>query len=393
MDPRHNPYSPGAGSQPPELAGRSVIIENASIALDRIRLGRSARSFILYGLRGVGKTVLLNRIRSEADARDFATVHIEAPENRSLPAVLVPSLRALLIKLSAKEKGRELAQRALRAVAGFARALKLKYQDIEFQLEIPSEIGLADSGDLEFDLKELLEAAALAAKESGTAIVIFIDELQYVKEEQLEALITALHSASQKQLPVTVVAAGLPQLLGQMGKAKSYSERLFEYAHIDKLPNPEATFALVKPAENENVQYEAAAISEILQQTQGYPYFLQEWGKHSWNLASGASITLEDARQASPQAIAELDAGFFRVRFDRLTPSEKQYMRAMAALGPGPHRSGDIAQKLGRKVTTVAPIRNNLIAKGMAYSPAHGDIAFTVPMFDGFLKRTLPLDP
>jgi hypothetical protein len=393
MDPRNNPYSPGAGSQPPELAGRSVIIENASIALDRIRLGRSARSFILYGLRGVGKTVLLNRIRSEADAREFATVHIEAPENRSLPAILVPSLRALLIRLSAKEKGRELAQRALRAVAGFARALKLKYQDIEFQLEIPSEIGLADSGDLEFDLKELLEAAALAARESGTAIVIFIDELQYVKEEQLEALITALHSASQKQLPVTVVAAGLPQLLGQMGKAKSYSERLFEYSHIDKLSNPEATLALVKPAENENVQYEAAAISEILHQTQGYPYFLQEWGKHSWNLASGSAITHDDARQASPQAIAELDAGFFRVRFDRLTPSEKQYMRAMAALGPGPHRSGDIAQKLGRKVTTVAPIRNNLIAKGMAYSPAHGDIAFTVPMFDGFLKRTLPLDP
>jgi hypothetical protein len=393
MDPRNNPYSPGAGTPPPELAGRSVIIENASIALDRIRLGRNARSFILYGLRGVGKTVLLNRIRRDADAREFATVHIEAPENRSLPAILVPNLRALLIKLSAREKGKELAQRALRAVAGFARALKLKYQDIEFQLEIPSEVGLADSGDLEFDLKELLEAAALAAKEAGTAIVIFLDELQYVKEEQLEALITALHSASQKQLPVTVVAAGLPQLLGQMGKAKSYSERLFEYAHIDKLPSKEATLALVKPAENEKVQFEAAAISEILNETQGYPYFLQEWGKHSWNLATGNSITLADVRQASPQAIAELDAGFFRVRFDRLTPSEKQYMRAMAALGPGPHRSGDIAQKLGRKVTTVAPIRNNLIAKGMAYSPAHGDIAFTVPMFDGFLKRTLPIDP
>ncbi len=390
MDPRLNPYSPGAGSQPPELSGRDIIVENASIALDRIRAGRSARSFILYGLRGVGKTVLLNRIRNEAESRGFVTIHIEAPESRSLPAILVPSLRSLLIRLSTKEKAKELAQRALRAVAGFARALKLKYQDIEFQLDLPTEIGLADSGDLEFDLKELLEAAALAAAEIDSAVVLFIDELQYVKEEQLEALITALHAASQKQLPITVVAAGLPQLLGQMGKAKSYSERLFEYARIDKLPNPEATQALVKPALAENVSYEKLAIEEILQQTQGYPYFLQEWGKHAWNLASEHVIRLEDARNATPQALAELDSGFFRVRFDRLTPTEKQYMRAMAAIGPGPHRSGDVAQRLGKKVTTVAPVRNNIIAKGMAYSPAHGDIAFTVPMFDGFLKRTLP---
>jgi hypothetical protein len=390
MDPRLNPYSPGAGSQPPELAGRSTIIENASIALDRIRMGRNARSFVLYGLRGVGKTVLLNRIRNDADARGFVTIHIEAPENRSLPAILAPSLRSMLIKLSAKEKGRDLAQRALRAVAGFARALKVKYQDIEFQVDLPAETGLADSGDLEFDLKELLEAAAIAAAQSETALVLFIDELQYVEEEQLEALITALHAASQKQLPVTVVAAGLPQLLGQMGKAKSYSERLFEYASIDKLPRTEAARALVKPAENEGVAFEAAAVAAILEQTKGYPYFLQEWGKHAWNLASDNKITESDAQNATPQAIAELDSGFFRVRFDRLTPTEKQYMRAMAALGAGPHRSGDIAIQLGKKVTTIAPVRNNLIAKGMAYSPAHGDIAFTVPMFDEFLKRTLP---
>jgi hypothetical protein len=390
MDPRLNPYSPGAGSQPPELSGRDAIIENASIALDRIRAGRSARSFILYGLRGVGKTVLLNRIRIEAESRGFLTIHIEAPENRSLPAILVPSLRSLLIRLSTKEKARELAQKALRAVTGFARALKLKYQDIEFQVDLPSEVGLADSGDLEFDLKELLEATARAAAEIGSAVILFIDELQYVQEEQLEALITALHAASQKQLPVTVVAAGLPQLLGQMGKAKSYSERLFEYAGIDKLPGPEATQALVKPAQSENVTFEETAVAEILKQTQGYPYFLQEWGKHAWNLASDKVIEYQDAINATPQALAELDGGFFRVRFDRLTPTEKQYMRAMAALGSGPHRSGDVAQRLGKKVTTVAPVRNNLIAKGMAYSPAHGDIAFTVPMFDGFLKRTVP---
>jgi AAA+ ATPase superfamily predicted ATPase len=389
MDPRLNPFSPGAGSQPPELAGRSAIIEKASIALDRIRRGRGARSFILYGLRGVGKTVLLNRIRNDADARGFVTIHIEAPESRSLPAILVPSLRSLLIKLSSKEKARDMAQRALRGLSGFARALKLKYQDIEFQVELPSEVGLADSGDLEFDLKELLEAVAMAAAQCETAVVLFIDELQYVEEEQLEALITALHAASQKQLPITVVAAGLPQLLGQMGKAKSYSERLFEYAPIDKLPKAEATDALVKPAMTENITFKLDAVEEILTQTEGYPYFLQEWGKHAWNLAAATEITLQNAQDATPLAIAELDAGFFRVRFDRLTPTEKQYMRAMASLGAGPHRSGDVAQKLGKRVTTVAPVRNNLIAKGMAYSPAHGDIAFTVPMFDGFLKRVL----
>lgn len=390
MDPRRNPYSPGAGTQPPELAGRDDIIERSAIALDRIRAGRAARSFILYGLRGVGKTVLLNRIRIDAEARGFYAVHIEAPENRSLPAILAPNLRSLLLKLSSKEQAKDLAQRGLRAVAGFARALKVKYQDIEFGVDLPSELGLADSGDLEFDLKDVLEAVAMAAAHSKTAVVLFIDELQYVKEEQLEALITALHSASQKQLPITIVAAGLPQLLGQMGKAKSYSERLFEYAEIDKLSDAEATAALVKPAKGESVEFEPAAVSEVLSQTQGYPYFLQEWGKHSWNIATGDVITTNDAVDATPSAIAELDAGFFRVRFDRLTPSEKQYMRAMAALGPGPHRSGDIAAKLGKKVTTVAPVRNTLIAKGMAYSPAHGDIAFTVPMFDGFLIRTLP---
>jgi hypothetical protein len=390
MDPRRNPYSPGAGTPPPELVGRDEIIEKASIALDRIKFGRSARSFILYGLRGVGKTVLLNRIRNEADASGFYTIFIEAPENRSLPAILVPSLRALLLRMSKKDQAKDLALRGLKAVAGFARALKIKYQDIEFGMDTASEPGLADSGDLEFDLKDLLEAVALAAAKLETAVIIFIDELQYVKEEQLEALITALHSASQKQLPITVVAAGLPQLLGQMGKAKSYSERLFEYSKIDKLAVPEATSALVKPANDENVGYDQTAVDEILKQTQGYPYFLQEWGKHAWNIASDSTITLENAKDATPTAIADLDAGFFRVRFDRLTPSEKQYVRAMAGLGAGPHRSGDIAMKLGKKVTTVAPIRNTLIAKGMAYSPAHGDIAFTVPMFDGFLKRTLP---
>jgi AAA+ ATPase superfamily predicted ATPase len=390
MDPRRNPYSPGAGSQPPELAGRDALIERAEIALDRIRQGKAARSFVFYGLRGVGKTVLLNRIRDEAEGRGFATIHIEAPENRSLPSILAPNLRALLLKLSKKDKAKDLLQRGLRAVAGFAKALKVKYDDIEFSLDFPSEPGLADSGDLQFDLKDVLEACAQAAQQCDTAIVLFIDELQYVAEEQLAALITALHSASQKQLPITMVAAGLPQILGKMGRAKSYAERLFEFVLIDRLDERSAEVALRRPAENERVHFEGNAVAEIIKETQGYPYFLQEWGKHAWNFAAEDRIVLDDARNATTAALAELDASFFRVRFDRLTPSEKQYMRAMASLGPGPHRSGDIAARLKKKVTAVAPVRNSLIAKGMAYSPSHGDTAFTVPLFDGFLKRTIP---
>lgn len=390
MDPRKNPYAPGAGYPPPELAGRDDIIERAAVALDRIREGRAARSFILYGLRGVGKTVLLNRIRIDAEARGFATVRIEAPEERSLPGILVPALRATLLKLSKGEAIKSRLARAMRALASFAKALKVKFQDIEVGLDFDPEKGTADSGDLEMDLADLLTTVGEAAAERKTAVILAIDELQYVPEEQLAALISAFHRVSQNQLPVTMLAAGLPQLVGQTGRAKSYAERLFEFAPIDRLDDKSARDALCKPAERDGVQIAEEAIAEILQQTRGYPYFLQEWGKHSWNLADESPIDGSDAKKATVAALAELDASFFRVRFDRLTPAEKRYMRAMAQLGPGPHRSGDIAEELGKKVTTVAPIRNSLLSKGMIYSPAHGDTAFTVPLFDGFMKRTMP---
>ena len=390
MDPRKNPYSPGAGTPPPELAGRDGVIERAAIALDRIRSGRAARSLILYGLRGVGKTVLLNRIRLDAEARDIVTVRMEAPEERSLPALLAPALRAALIKLDRIAAAKAGAQKALKALAGFASALKFKYHDIEMAVGIEPEKGLADSGDLDNDLSELIAAVGQAAAERGTAIVLFIDELQYVPEEQLASLIMALHSANQAQLPVTMVAAGLPQLLSQTGRAKSYAERLFEFISIDQLEASAAAAALCIPAAKEGVDYDAKALQEILDQTRCYPYFLQEWGKHSWDVADQTPISDQDAVQATAQALAELDASFFRVRFDRLTPTEKRYMRAMAELGPGPHRSGDIAELMGKKVTTVAPTRNSLIAKGMVFSPSHGDTAFTVPLFDGFMKRIMP---
>lgn len=389
MDPRNNPYAPGAGTPPPELSGRDSVIEGAAIALDRIREGRAARSLIFYGLRGVGKTVLLNRIRQDAEAHGLYAVRMEAPEDRSLPALLAPAVRAVLVRLDRLEAAKVGAHKALRVLAGFISALKIKYQDIEIGLDVEPEKGFGDSGDLVSDLTELVAALGKAAAERKTAIVLFIDELQYVAEEQLAALITAFHNASQEQLPVTMIAAGLPQLLGQMGKAKSYAERLFEFVEVDKLDADAALKALCVPAEKEGVRYEAAATDEVLRQTQCYPYFLQEWGKHCWDMAQSSPITGDDARIATGQALAALDASFFRVRFDRLTPNEKKYMRAMAELGPGPHRSGDVADLLKKKVTAAAPTRNALIAKGMIYSPAHGDTAFTVPLFDGFMKRIM----
>jgi len=390
MDPRDNPYAPGAGSPPPELAGRDEIIERAAVALDRIRAKRASRSLILYGLRGVGKTVLLNKISLDAEARGFAIVPIEAPEERSLPSLLAPALRAALIRLNRGEALRTAASKAFRSLGSFVNSLKVKYNDIELSTEFGTEKGIADSGDLELDLSDLLSEIGHAGAERGTAVVLAIDELQYVAKEQLAALISALHRVSQHQLPITMVAAGLPQLVGQTGKAKSYAERLFEFTPIDRLDDQAARDALCKPAEREGVKFTDGAIEEILLQTKGYPYFVQEWGKHSWKIAKGSPINQTDAQTATAQALAELDASFFRVRFDRLTPAEKRYLRAMAELGPGPHRSGDIADKLGKRVTAIAPVRNSLITKGMIYSRSHGDTAFTVPLFDGFMRRVMP---
>lgn len=392
MDPRTNPYAPGAGTPPPELAGRDKLIEAAAVALDRIKEGLSARSLVMYGLRGVGKTVLLNQMRLDAEANGTVTVPIEAPEGRSLPAILLPSLRSSMIRLSRSEATKSGLKKILGILASFAKAFRMKYEDIEFSIDIEPEEGIADSGDLEHDLTELLQVIGELAKSRRVVVSMFIDELQYVAEEQLAALITALHSANQHRLPITLFAAGLPQLLGQLGKAKSYAERLFDFQFIGALAPEYAREAIIEPARRLNVEYEPEAIDQILQSTECYPYFLQAWGQHCWQEAQQSPITHADARQATEVAIAQLDSSFFRVRFDRLTPSEKRYMRAMAELGPGPHRSGDVADILQRPVNSIAPTRSSLIRKGMAYSPAHGDIAFTVPLFDGFMQRIMRLE-
>jgi hypothetical protein len=392
VDAIRNPFAPGAGTPPPELAGRDEIREGIRVAIERTRRGLPAKSMMLVGLRGVGKTVLLDRMRDDAERTGVQTLRIEAPESRSLPAILAPQLRQALLRLSRNEQAKDLAQRALRGLAGFARSLKIKYADIEVGLDFDPEPGLADNGDLEHDLQALLEAAGEAAKKAGTALAIFIDELQYVKEEELAALITALHRTAQRSLPVILVGAGLPQLRGRMGRAKSYAERLFAFPEIGPLPPAAAKLAIVKPAKDQGVDVTPQAQDRLVHETRGYPYFVQEWGKHSWDVAAASPITEKDVGTASLTAIAALDESFFRVRFDRLTPTEKKYLRAMAELGPGPHRSGDIGAALRRAVTSLGPTRNQLIAKGMIWSPNHGDTAFTVPLFDEFMRRIMPGD-
>ena len=390
MDPVLNPFAPGAGTPPPELAGRDEVREIVRIATERIRRGSPAKSILMVGLRGVGKTVLLDRMRDDAEAAGIQTIRIEAPEGRSLPALLAPQLRLALLRLSRNEKAKDLARRGLRALAGFATALKVKFEDIEVGLDLDPEPGLADNGDLEHDLQALLETVGAAAQRAGTALILFVDELQYVQEEQLAALITALHRTAQRRLPVALVGAGLPQLRGHMGKAKSYAERLFDFPEIGPLTPAAAKTAIAKPAAAQEVKIEEAALNQILKKTHCYPYFLQEWGKHAWDTAAASPITRKDVDRASKEAVAALDESFFRVRFDRLTPAEKKYLRAMADLGPGPHRSGDIAERLKREVTKLGPTRNQLIAKGMIWSPNHGDTAFTVPLFDEFMHRIMP---
>ena len=390
MDPIKSPYTPGAGSPPPELAGRGAVRETAAIALQRQVLGHHSQSIIMVGLRGVGKTVLLDQIQQDAEAAGIAALSIESLEQRPLPTLLAPPLRQTLLQLSKREAAQALALRALRVLMSLAKTFRVAMHDVEISVDLQPERGQADSGDLDADLQDLFSAVGAAAQASGTCVALFVDELQYVEEDQLAALILALHQASLRRLPITMIGAGLPQVRARAGRAKSYAERLFEFVEIGALPDSDAREALQKPATAAAVRFERAALDEIVKQTRGYPYFLQAWGKHVWVAADGSPITEAHVRQASAEAIEALDRSFFRVRFDRLTPAERRYMRAMSELGPGPHRSGEIAAMMGKQVSAVAPFRAQLIGKGMIWSPGYGDTAFTVPLFDEFMKRTMP---
>lgn len=389
MDKIRNPFSPGAGSPPPELAGRDSILEQARVLLGRVLAKRPEKSLLLTGLRGVGKTVLLNEIDRMAQASGYRTILIEAHEGKSLAVLLSPQLRRLLFDLDRIAGAGDKVRRGIAVLKSFIGAIKIKVGDIDISLDIEPEAGTADSGDLETDLPNLFMAVGEAAQERGVAIALLIDELQYFSSPELSALIMAMHKMQQRQLPLLLIAAGLPILPGLMGESKSYAERLFSFPDIGPLPEPDATKALQDPVRQAGEAFEPAALAEIFRLTRGYPYFLQEWGYQAWNHAAASPISLAVVRQSSALVAQRLDENFFRVRFDRLTPREKKYLRAMAELGPGPHRTSDVADKLGVKINTLGPVRANLIKKGMVYSPSHGDMAFTVPLFDEFMRRAI----
>lgn len=386
MDPVRNPFAPGAGSPPPELAGRDDIINDASIALQRILQGRHDQSQILLGLRGTGKTVLLNRIEQIADGFGYLTSFIEAPEDKNLSELIYPRLNQVLRKLSLIENAREQVHRAMRALRGFVSVFKVEMGDVS--LSVDPEPGAADSGNLEYDLADLFLRVGEAARAAGKGWAILIDEVQYLKSDDLSALIVAIHKVNQRSLPVVFFGAGLPQIAGLSGDAKSYAERLFRYPPVGPLSSQAAKKAIRDPIEDEEEQISEKALEVIVSKTKGYPYFLQEWGYQVWNISDASPISEQNAMSASKQALKRLDDSFFKVRFDRLTPKEREYVVAMANLGEGPYRTGDIAEKLGEPPQRLGPRRQSIITKGMIYSPEYGDLDFTVPMFAEFLMRT-----
>jgi hypothetical protein len=388
VDPIRNPYCPGAGSRPPALAGRDAELQAFRVLLERVRRGRPEKSMIITGLRGVGKTVLLNSFGSIAEEAKFAAAFTEITHETEFRPLMARLVRRALLSLSPVDRMRERARRAAAVFKAFT--LKLP-EGPEISVDVEAALGRGDSGDLGEDLADLLLALGHAAAEHDSGVVFLFDEIQFLERSDLEALIASLHRTVQQALPVTLVGAGLPQIPELTGAAKSYSERLFDFPTIGSLPPAAARDALVLPADEEGVRYEDAAVEEIVRFTEGYPYFLQEYGKHVWNIASGPAIALQDALRARQAVQLQLDDNFFRVRVARCTNAELEYLRAMSALGDGPYRSGDIASKLGRPgPQNVAPMRSRLIEKGLIFSPAHGLSEFTVPHFADFIRRDAP---
>lgn len=384
MDRLRNPYRPGAGTQPPALIGRDHIIDDFGVALRRAAAGMPGKSVVALGLRGVGKTVLLNRFTEIGRMEGFKVGFVEAPETGAFRNLLAVHLRQILLELDQSGLASLAVSRALAVLKSFVLTLP---DGTSIQLSQDAFAGRGDSGILSEDLTDVLAAAGEAARDRGTGILIAVDELQYLDDEEFSALIVAIHRSTQLDLPVVLAGAGLPQVPRLAGDAKSYAERLFAFTHVGELASEEAAQALTVPAEEAAVELTAGAVGEMVIASRGYPYFLQEWGSATWNAAPASPIGIEDVMAARPVVRQSLDDNFFRVRLDRLTPKEREYLHAMATLGPGPQRSGDIAQQLGVRVESVAPRRSALIRKGMVYSPAHGDTAFTVPLFDEFILR------
>jgi hypothetical protein len=390
MDPIRNPYTPGAGSTPPALTGRDLELESFRVLLARLRLGRPEKSLIVTGLRGVGKTVLLNSFEGIAQDDGFVTAKTEVTHDTDFAATMARLSRRLLLALSPRER---MVTKVL-AAARVLKAFTLRLPDgPEVALDVDAASGRADSGHLADDLGDVLVALGEAARERRKGIAFLLDEIQFLERGELEALVTAIHAVAQASLPLTFVGAGLPQLPSLAGTAKSYSERLFDFPRIGALEGPPARAALELPALEEEVTWEGSAVDEVLRFTEGYPYFLQEYGKHAWNVAGYPAITLADVQEAGPLVRLQLDENFFRVRTGRVTRAELRYVAAMASLGAGPYRTGEIAARLGaRGPENVAPLRARLIQKGVIYSPEHGVNEFTVPQFDDYLRRNHPLE-
>ena len=390
MRPHDNPYTPNAGARPPALVGRDEEMESFEVLLDRLRRGHTEQSMLITGLRGVGKTVLLTSFEERARERGWATVEAEITKNSEFGMRMGQLVRRALLQLAPRARWKERARRAAAVLKSFQVTVGPD-GTLSAGLDVEAAEGLADSGELDEDLTDLLVALGEAAREQESGVVFLIDEVHFLTTRELEALIAALHKTVQRQLPITLVGAGLPQLPRLAGEAKSYAERLFKFPRIGRLSASEAEQALVDPAEQLDVTYERQAVAAVIDYTEGYPYFLQEYGNVLWNLTETSPITAADAEDAREAVEAKLDSGFFRVRAERTTELELRYMRAMAELGPEPQQAKDVAALLDRSSVQLGPTRSRLIEKGLLFTPGHGLAAFTVPQFDRFMRRTYSL--
>jgi hypothetical protein len=399
MDPVRNPYAPGAGQRPPELAGRDRELDQFDVVLERVARGRPERSMILTGLRGVGKTVLLNALRSQAIGREWGTGKIEARPDQPLRRPLTNALHMAVRELAPRHRALDRIDDFLGTLKSFGlrsnppnAKLRERWQP---GIDGPASPGRADSGDIEIDLVELLTDAAELATAVGTGIAIFIDEMQDLGADDVSALCAACHELSQTGAPLIVVGAGLPHLPALLSASKSYSERLFRYVRIDRLDREAADRALLAPAEREEATFAADALEALYEAADGYPYFVQAYGKVTWDVAPSSPISAADVKVAAPEAEAELAVGFFGSRYERATPAEREYMRAMATLDGtegdaqlegGAISTSEIAVSLGRKPSSLSPARDSLIKKGLIYSAERGTVAFTVPHFARYLR-------
>ncbi len=388
MESYKNPYRPGAGTKPLVIAGREVELSKAETLFKSVTYGAPQRSLMLYGLRGVGKTVLLNEMERIAESEGYVTEHLEMSENDCFRRVIAKSSRKMLLRVSTLENIKDKFKNALGVLKAFTLAMP---DGPELKIDVDAIAGVADSGDLDTDLIDLLVAVGEAASESKKPICFLIDEVQYLTEEAVAGLIAASHRISQKSLPVVFICAGLPQVAALSGDAKSYAERLFEFMPVAELKDGADSEALTGPLIGTGVEYSDDAMKILLDEAKGYPYFIQEFGKQAWNYACNSPISEDVAVNASINAIDELDKSFFKVRMDRATTAERRFMMAMACLGSGVYKSSHVADKLCVKINSIGPVRATLISKGFIYSPQHGEIAFTVPLFDEYIRRNFDL--